>query len=103
MEPVLSQGDLLLVRYGRPVKVGQIVVARFVDGTLVVKRVARACPTRRGDPGWWLLSDDPSVGIDSRHRGPVPADDVAGVVVARLWPRSSRRLSAGPFYGRRAE
>ncbi|WP_258017048.1 hypothetical protein [Nocardioides marinisabuli] len=33
------------------------------------------------------LSDDPEVGVDSRHRGPVPEDDVRGVVVARVWPR----------------
>lgn len=89
MSPTLAPGDLLWVRYGRRPRPGSVVVARFVDGTLAVKRVSAATTTRAGEPAWWLLSDDPSVGVDSRHRGPVAEPDVWAVAVARIWPRPS--------------
>ncbi|MBM7515523.1 nickel-type superoxide dismutase maturation protease [Nocardioides nitrophenolicus] len=82
MRPTLRPGERLLVSYGARVRPGRIVVARFADGTLAVKRVAE----RRGS-GWWLLSDNPDAGVDSRHRGAVPDADVAGVVRGRVWPR----------------
>ena len=55
-------------------------LARFPDGTLAVKRAAEQRETRTGEPGWWLLSDNPDEGVDSRHRGVVAADDVVAVV-----------------------
>jgi len=90
MRPTLRPGDRLLVTYGARVRAGQVVVARFADGTLVVKRA-----TERRGRGWWLRGDnpDPAVGVDSRHRGPVPDEAVLGVVRGRLWPRP-RRLGA---------
>jgi len=84
MRPTLRPGDRLLVTYGAPVRAGRIVVARFADGTLVVKRA-----TQRRGSGWWLRgdNDDPAAGgVDSRHRGPVPDEAVLGVVRARVWP-----------------
>jgi phage repressor protein C with HTH and peptisase S24 domain len=87
MGPGLRAGDRLLVRYHRTPREGDVVVARFADGTLAVKRAVE----RRG-PGWWLLSDDPEQGVDSRHRGPVAPEDVLGVVLARVWPRPRWRL-----------
>lgn len=90
MEPTLSPGDRLLVRYGAAPRPGDLVVARFADGTLTVKRAVAPRALRTGAPGWWLLSDDPVRGVDSRHRGPVAAADVCAVVVLRLWPRPGR-------------
>jgi len=90
MRPGLRPGDRLLVRYGAVVRPGQVVLARFPDGTLVVKRALDRRTTSGGAPGWWLLSDDPDAGTDSRHRGPIAASEVIGVVVARLWPRPGR-------------
>ncbi|MBE7323601.1 peptidase S24 [Nocardioides sp. Y6] len=90
MRPLLRAGDLLVVLHGARVRPGAVVVARFVDGTWVVKRATGARRTRAGDAGWWLLSDAPEVGVDSRHRGVVPERDVRAVVVARLWPRPGR-------------
>ncbi len=87
MRPGLRPGDRLLVSYRRAVRPGHVVVARLPDGTLAVKRAAERRRTASGAAGWWLLSDDPSVGVDSRHRGPVAEGDVLGVVVARVWPR----------------
>jgi nickel-type superoxide dismutase maturation protease len=82
MLPTLREGDRLLVRYGVRPRAGCVVVARFADGTLVVKRAVE----RRGS-GWWLRGDNPEAGVDSRHRGAVPDADVLGVVRARVWPR----------------
>ncbi|CAN5197908.1 hypothetical protein BH09ACT11_BH09ACT11_00620 [soil metagenome] len=82
MSPTLADGDRLLVSYARRPVPGSIVVARFPDGTIVVKRAASTVGDR-----WWLLSDDPEVGVDSRHRGAIRADEVLGVAVARVWPR----------------
>jgi phage repressor protein C with HTH and peptisase S24 domain len=87
MLPALRPGDRLLVSYRRDVAVGDVVVARFPDGTLAVKRAAERRTTSAGGAGWWLLSDNPARGVDSRHRGPVAGDEVVAVVVGRVWPR----------------
>jgi hypothetical protein len=92
MRPTLEPGDRLLVRYGAPVTAGRLVLARFADGTLAVKRAVEARRTRADEPGWWLLSDNPDEGVDSRHRGVVADADVVAVVVARLWPRPGLAL-----------
>ena len=69
-------------------------MARFADGTVAVKRAVEERRTRSGAAGWWLLSDNPDEGVDSRHRGPVDAADVLAVVRLRVWPspRVGRRL-----------
>jgi hypothetical protein len=94
MLPTLASGDRLLVRYGATPVLDDLVVARFADGTLSVKRVSYAAPTGRGDLGWFLLSDNPEEGVDSRHRGALAPDAVLGVVRARVW-RRPRRFTAG--------
>jgi len=86
MEPGLRDGDRLLVRYGGQVRAGRLVAARFPDGTLAVKRATERRTTAAGLAGWWLLSDNPGEGVDSRHRGPVPDEAVLAVVVRRVWP-----------------
>src|SRR4051812_35468577 len=84
MRPGLRPGDRLLVGYRRSPVEGDVVVARMADGTLAVKRAVERRTTASGRPGWWLLSDDPAVGVDSRHRGPVPEEDVLAVVITRI-------------------
>jgi phage repressor protein C with HTH and peptisase S24 domain len=86
MEPTLREGDRLLVRYDAVPAAGQLVVARFADGTLAVKRAEGRRALRSGGSGWWLLSDNPVEGVDSRHRGPVADADVRAVVLGRVWP-----------------
>jgi signal peptidase I len=91
MLPTLRDGDRLLVRYGVAPRPGDVVVARFRDGTVVVKRAVERRRTASGAPGWWLLSDNTEEGrADSRARGPVPEEDVWGRAVVRLWPRPGR-------------
>lgn len=82
MRPTLAAGDRLLVTYGVRIRPGRVVVARFADGRVVVKRASE----RRG-PRWWLVGDNPEASTDSRHRGAVAVEDVLGVARVRLWPR----------------
>ena len=86
MAPTLADGDRLLVSYAAAPAAGDVVLARFADGTLAVKRAVEPRLTRSGDRGWWLLSDNPDEGVDSRHRGPVENESVLAVVRLRLWP-----------------
>lgn len=79
MEPTLREGDRLWVKYGTQPSIGSMVIARFPDGTVAVKRAAE----RRGEK-WWLLSDNPAEGVDSRHRGAISPDQILAVVKFRL-------------------
>ncbi|HTF10252.1 MAG TPA: S26 family signal peptidase [Asanoa sp.] len=88
MVPTLRDGDALLVlRGGRPIRAGDIVVATFRarPDLLVVKRAVRA-----QDGGWWLRGDNDFVTDDSRGYG---VADVHGRVVFRYWPRPGRLRS----------
>lgn len=93
MLPTFSSGDRLVVRYRAAPRPGAVVVARFADGMLVVKRAVE-----RREGGWWLLGDNPA-GVDSRHRGVVADDDVLAVAALRLRPRP-RLLRNGARPGR---
>jgi phage repressor protein C with HTH and peptisase S24 domain len=87
MVPTLRDGDAVLARRGgRPVRPGDIVVARFRSrpDLLVVKRAVRRDPG-----GWWLEGDSPVVADDSRTYG---LADVEARVVARYWPLPVARL-----------
>ena len=82
MAPTLRHGDAILMRAdGRPVRPGDVVVARFRSRPelLVVKRAVR-----HEAGGWWLEGDNPVVADDSRAYG---LADVVGRVVLRYWPR----------------
>ena len=97
MTPVLRPGDRLLIGYRRAPRPGDVVLARFPDGTLAVKRVDGARETASGGAGWWLLSDNPDEGVDSRHRGAFAAGAVLGVVLLRVWPRPGRIARRPPL------
>jgi phage repressor protein C with HTH and peptisase S24 domain len=85
MAPTLRHGDAVLTRRGgRPVRPGDVVLARFPTrpDLLVVKRAVR----HEGD-GWWLEGDNPLVTDDSRSYGPAV---VEARVVLRCWPHPCR-------------
>nr|WP_281274371.1 S24/S26 family peptidase [Allorhizocola rhizosphaerae] len=82
MAPTLKHGDAVLVRKGgRPIRPGDVVVARFLarPDLLVVKRAVRPAAG-----GWWLIGDNELVTDDSRVYGPA---QIVGRVVCRYWPR----------------
>ena len=90
MEPVLRPGDWLLAWRTQRVRPGVVVLAWHPDrpGFLLVKRVAWA----EQDGRWWLASDNPGAGaVDSARFGPVRAEQIEAVVLARYWPPGRRR------------
>ncbi len=84
MAPTLSDGDVILVRFGAAPTVGDVVLVRW-DA-----RPAQLSVKRAGQPvdGGWLVSGDNRFGsTDSATLGPAR---VLGVALARLWPRPRR-------------
>jgi nickel-type superoxide dismutase maturation protease len=84
MSPALTDGDVVLVRFGAKPAPGDIVLVRWDarPGQLSVKRLVRS-----QQPGWWVLGDNPEASTDSRQLGPA---EVPAVVRWRLWPRPGR-------------
>lgn len=83
MVPTLYHGDLLLVRYGVPVRPGDVVILRhpFQQDLLVVKRAVERRPG-----GWWVRGDNTFAGGDSTDYGVVPEELVLARVRARYRP-----------------
>ena len=92
MEPTLYDGDRLLVRYGARARPGRLAVVRLPQRPVAVKRL-----DHRVDGGWWVERDNPAEGVDSWQVGPIPDQDLLGVVVLRIWPllRRPRRSDEG--------
>jgi phage repressor protein C with HTH and peptisase S24 domain len=86
MLPTLRPRDRLLLSYRRPPRSGDLVAARLPSGTMAVKRAAERRTTELGEPGWWLVSDNPDEGSDSRQYGAIAETDVVAVVIRRIWP-----------------
>lgn len=82
MEPTLADGDFVLVDLAQAPGVGELALASPPgDHQLrVVKRVARIT----ADGGFWLSSDNPERGVDSRRWGTVAGGDVHGRVTLNL-------------------
>lgn len=96
MEPALREGDRLLVLHGARPRPGRLVVAQLPPGPAGPRPMGVKRATHRrvvdGDVRWWLASDNPGAGTDSRTFGPVRAGAVVAVVLARL-PRRRRWAS----------
>lgn len=95
MHPVLADGDRLLVRYGGPVRTGDLVLVRLPDGPdgprpTAVKRLTRVGP----DGGCFVESEVPGTGVDSWSVGDLPPTEVTGRVV-RCRPGVLAERSAG--------
>ncbi|MFD7920133.1 nickel-type superoxide dismutase maturation protease [Streptomyces sp. NPDC059740] len=92
MVPTLNPGDRLVVRYGAPVRPGDVVVVRhpFRQDLLIVKRAVE-----RREGGWWVRGDNPFVENDSREFGTVPDELVVARALLRLRPPRELQRSAG--------
>jgi phage repressor protein C with HTH and peptisase S24 domain len=91
MRPTYRPGDRLLVGYRRRPAPGDVVVVRAPGRPVSVKRAVERRRTALEEDGWWLLSDDPGRGTDSRTYGAVADEDVLAVVIMRIWPLAWRR------------
>lgn len=87
MSPALSDGDVVLARFGAVPRPGDVVLVRWAarPGQLSVKRAVRA-----EGGGWWVRGDNPFASTDSDVLG---AAQVLAVVPVRLWPRPRRLRS----------
>ncbi|WP_374929123.1 S24 family peptidase [Kytococcus sedentarius] len=95
MEPTLRPGDLVLVAHGARVRPGRLVVVQLPAGPmgarpLGIKR-ARCRRIVDGRVGWWVTSDNPGQGTDSRTFGAVEPGAVVAVGLCRV-PRWVTRL-----------
>jgi phage repressor protein C with HTH and peptisase S24 domain len=84
MAPTLRHGDVVLVRRGGAVRIGDVVVVRWAarPGQLSVKRARHPAADL-----WFVTGDNPIASTDSRELGPAA---VLGVIRWRLWPRPGR-------------
>jgi len=85
MVPTLRHDDRVLLWLRAPRRtpsIGRIVVVEFPDRPLTIKRLVGVEPN-----GCVLVEGDNEIAsTDSRALGPLPADAVLGVAVARIWP-----------------
>jgi phage repressor protein C with HTH and peptisase S24 domain len=84
MSTTLSDGDVVLVRFGRTARPGDVVLVRWSQRPEQLS-VKRATDLRTG--GWWVEGDNPFGSTDSRTLGPA---EVVAVVTHRMWPRPRR-------------
>ncbi len=86
MSPTLAPGDVLVVSTLAHPDAGDLVLVKWADRPLAVKRLMR----REASGGWWVERDSRTAGIDSFSHGEVPPDGLHAVVLARIWPRPRR-------------
>jgi signal peptidase I len=70
----------------------ELYLARTPSGPTTVDRVLE------GDE-YFVMGDNRGYSFDSRHWGPVPRENITGVVRARLWPVSEAAAFHPPTYG----
>ena len=89
MSPALTDGDVVLMRFGAPVRAADVVLVTWDTrpGQLSVKRAVHP-----DGPGWHVRGDNPFGSTDSATLGPARVHAVARL---RLWPRPGR-LPAAP-------
>lgn len=91
MSPTVSDGDVVLARFGASPKAGDVVLVRWSarPEQLSIKRA-----TRSEAAGWWVLGDFPEASTDSRTLG---VAEIIAVVRLRMWPRPGRLRA--PIHG----
>jgi nickel-type superoxide dismutase maturation protease len=88
MLPTLAEGERVLARRVRRVRVGDLVVCRAPeDGLLLVKRVV-SCANGAVE----VRGDNEGASVDSRHFGALDGGAVLGVVFYRYHPPAAAGL-----------
>ena len=82
MMPTLNDGDVVLVRRTRRVKVGNVILAKhpYQQSVKVLKRISEINEQGR----LVLTGDNPEESTDSRTFGSISSADVMGKVIGRL-------------------
>lgn len=82
MMPTLNDGDVVLVRRTRRVKVGNVILAKhpYQQSVKVLKRISEINEQGR----LVLTGDNPEESTDSRTFGSISSADVVGKVIGRL-------------------
>lgn len=83
MVPSFAPGERLLVRYGGTFTIDDVVLVQRPD-QIDVKRINKVIDDRI-----YVIGDNLDVSIDSRHYGPVSAEQILAKVIWRL-PRFLR-------------
>ena len=84
MVPNLGYGDELLIRYGVPIAVGDVIVFRRA-GQNDIKRVETI-----SDEGIFVAGDNSMASLDSRDYGLIKHDQVLGKAIFRIKPKFGR-------------
>lgn len=82
MTPNLNDGDVVLVKPTRRVKVGEVVLAKhpYKQSVKVLKRVSEI----NNEGRFVLTGDNPEESTDSRTFGSINSADILGRVIGRL-------------------
>lgn len=82
MRPVLTEGDVVLVKAGRKISVGDIVLIRhpYRKSVRMIKRVSAI----KDDGSFDVAGDDPAESTDSRTLGAIQSSSLVGTVTCRL-------------------
>jgi nickel-type superoxide dismutase maturation protease len=86
MVPTLRHGDRIMVWLREPSRtpsIGRVVIAALPDRPLSIKRLVAV----ESDGSVRIEGDNPYGSTDSRTLGPLPAEVIRGVALARVWPR----------------
>ncbi len=82
MLPTLKNGEEVLVKTGKILQIGDIVVANhpFKQSVIIIKRIEKISTSGK----LFLVGDNPSESTDSRNFGEISAEEIIGKVVCRL-------------------
>ncbi|MBC9956129.1 peptidase S24 [Yimella sp. cx-51] len=93
MFPTYRDGDRLLVLYGARPRAGRPHLVQPPPSATGARPLSIKRVEHRTDDGWWVLSDNPDEGTDSRIFGPIPYRDMVAKILVRIpRPIGRRRL-----------
>jgi signal peptidase I len=93
-ETVFIEDDAIFINDERQTPPGVLSGLKFTRNQQPTQQLAatRQDPFRLGENEYFVLGDFSEFSSDSRHWGPVPRDNIEGVVTLRYWPPSRRHI-----------